>query len=102
MSKPSTDETSPEPCADRPLRRAEIDAGELVLRKRGERGAVQPHDAPTLLEERERIEDAKGEALRHAAGQGWSDISAGRYADVSDDQLEDFISHLGRGGKPTR
>lgn len=49
-----------------------------------------------LIEERERIEDAKLKALKRAARQGWADISAGRYADVADDQLEDFVRQMGR------
>lgn len=49
-----------------------------------------------LLAARERREEAKLEALQQAARQGWADVSAGRYADVGDDQLEDFIGQLGR------
>jgi antitoxin ParD1/3/4 len=49
-----------------------------------------------LIEERERIEEAKLKVLKQAARQGWSDVAAGRYADVADDQLEDFIGRLGR------
>ncbi|MBL8349824.1 MAG: type II toxin-antitoxin system ParD family antitoxin [Burkholderiaceae bacterium] len=52
-------------------------------------------DGLRLVEERERIEDAKLEALKQAARQGWADVSAGRYADVADDQLEDFVGQLG-------
>jgi antitoxin ParD1/3/4 len=48
-----------------------------------------------LVEERERIEDAKLKALRQAAKQGWADVSAGRYTDVADGQLEDFVGQLG-------
>jgi len=48
-----------------------------------------------LIEERERIEVAKLKALKQAARQGWADISAGRYTDVTDDQLDDFIGQLG-------
>ena len=49
-----------------------------------------------LIEERERIEEAKLKALKQAARQGWADVSAGRYSDVADDQLEDFVGQLGR------
>ena len=49
-----------------------------------------------LIAERERREDAKLEVLKQAARRGWADVSAGRYADVADDQLEDFIGQLGR------
>lgn len=43
-----------------------------------------------LIATRERREHAKLEALQQAARLGWADVSAGRYADVADDQLEDF------------
>jgi antitoxin ParD1/3/4 len=49
-----------------------------------------------LIEERERIEAAKLKALRQAARQGWADVTAGRYADVADDQLEELVAQLGR------
>lgn len=49
-----------------------------------------------LIEERERLEGAKMKALKQAARHGWADVSAGRYADVADDQLEDFVGELGR------
>ena len=49
-----------------------------------------------LIEERDRIEEAKLKALKQAARQGWADVSAGRYADVADDQLDDFVGQLGR------
>jgi antitoxin ParD1/3/4 len=45
---------------------------------------------------RERIEAAKLMAREQAARLGWADVSAGRYADVADDQLEDFVGQLGR------
>ena len=43
MSKSSTVKTSPDPADDKPLRRADIATGKLVLRKRGETGAVLPN-----------------------------------------------------------
>jgi antitoxin ParD1/3/4 len=49
-----------------------------------------------LIEERDRLEQAKLKALKQAARQGWVDVSAGRYADVADDQFEDFVGQLGR------
>lgn len=48
-----------------------------------------------LIEERERIEAAKLKALQQAAGKGWEDIAEGRYVDLADDQIEDFIGQLG-------
>jgi antitoxin ParD1/3/4 len=41
------------------------------------------------------IEEAKLQALKQAADKGWSDIEAGRYTDVDDDQLEDYVARLG-------
>lgn len=49
-----------------------------------------------LIEQRERLEAIKLKALQEAAGKGWADIAAGRYTDVADDQLDDFIGQLGR------
>jgi len=48
-----------------------------------------------LVEQRERLEAAKLKALKKAASQGWTEIAAGRYTDVADDQLEDFVGQLG-------
>lgn len=48
-----------------------------------------------LIEERDRTERAKLQALKQAARQGWTDISAARYADVNDDPLEGFVGQLG-------
>ena len=38
---------------------------------------------------------AKLKALRQAARLGWADVSEGRYTDVADDQLEEFVGRLG-------
>jgi uncharacterized protein (DUF4415 family) len=43
MSKPSTAITSSDSRGDKPLRRADLAAGKLVLRKRGAGGAVLPN-----------------------------------------------------------
>lgn len=48
-----------------------------------------------LIEDREREEAVKLQALRAAADQGWADIATGRYTDVADDKLDDFIGQLG-------
>ncbi len=56
-----------------------------------------------LIEERERIEQAKLRALEQATRQAWTDIAATRYVDVADDQLEEFIGQLGRrAAQPTK
>lgn len=49
------------------------------------------------LVEQHAVEDVvRIEWLRKAAELGWNDIDAGRFADVSDDGLADFIAGLGR------
>ena len=47
-----------------------------------------------LIEQRERLEAAKLQALQQAATMGWADIGAGRYVDIAEDRIEDFISRL--------
>lgn len=48
-----------------------------------------------LVEQRERMDAARLEALQEAVRKGWADIAAGCYIDLADDQLEDFIGQLG-------
>jgi antitoxin ParD1/3/4 len=48
-----------------------------------------------LIEDREREEAARLQALRAAADQGWADVAAGRYTDLADHELDDFIGQLG-------
>ena len=49
-----------------------------------------------LIEQREQLEAVKLKALQEAADKGWTDIAAGHYTDLADDQLEDFIGQLGQ------
>ncbi|MEP6503071.1 MAG: type II toxin-antitoxin system ParD family antitoxin [Betaproteobacteria bacterium] len=49
-----------------------------------------------LIDDRERFEGAKLKALKRAALQGWTDLSAGHYTEVPAEGLEDFIGQLGR------
>lgn len=53
-------------------------------------------DGLRLIEQRERLETAKLKALQDAANTGWAEIAAGRYTDLADDQLADFIGQLGQ------
>ena len=48
-----------------------------------------------LVEQQEREYEAKVQALREAARKGWDDLDAGRFDDVADDNLGDFILNLG-------
>ncbi|MCW5232445.1 type II toxin-antitoxin system ParD family antitoxin [Verminephrobacter eiseniae] len=48
-----------------------------------------------LVERREQLEAAKLKALQQAAHTGWADVAAGRYTDVPDTRLEDFVGQLG-------
>lgn len=68
----------------------------LVQSGRYQNASEVLRDGLRLVEERERREDVKLKALKQAARQGWADVSSGRYADVADDQLEDFVGQLGR------
>lgn len=48
------------------------------------------------LIERQEAEDAiKIAALRDAAERGWADLASGRYEDLADEDLDDFIGQLG-------
>jgi antitoxin ParD1/3/4 len=49
-----------------------------------------------LIEQRERLEAVKLQALQQAAETGWADITAGRYVDIVEDRIEDFMSQLGQ------
>lgn len=48
-----------------------------------------------LLERQESEEAAKLAALRTAAESGWDDLASGRYIDILDEDLDDFIGQLG-------
>ena len=49
-----------------------------------------------LIEEREAREAARLRALQEAARTGFADLDEGRYRDVADDELEDYIAVLGQ------
>jgi antitoxin ParD1/3/4 len=68
----------------------------LVLSGRYQNASEVLREGLRLIEERERREDAKLKALKQAARLGWTDVSAGRFVDVADDRLDDFVGQLGR------
>ncbi len=47
-----------------------------------------------LLERQEMEDAAKVAALRDAAERGWSDLASGRYDDIANENLDDFIGQL--------
>jgi antitoxin ParD1/3/4 len=49
-----------------------------------------------LIKQREARESAKLEALRTAARIGFADLEEGRFVDVLDSELDDYIGWLGR------
>jgi antitoxin ParD1/3/4 len=52
-------------------------------------------DGLRLVEQREAENAARLDALREAAAVGWRDLEAGRYRDVSEDGLPDYVAQLG-------
>jgi antitoxin ParD1/3/4 len=48
-----------------------------------------------LLERQELEDAARLAALRDASNHGWSDLAVGRFDDVADGSLDDFIGQLG-------
>lgn len=55
-----------------------------------------------LVEREKASEDAKVSVLRQAAEQGWSDLASGRFDEVDDESLDDFIGQLGVRAARTR
>jgi antitoxin ParD1/3/4 len=49
-----------------------------------------------LVEQREATETAKLEALRRAAEVGWLDVDAGRYEEVAENEIADWVAEIGR------
>lgn len=54
-----------------------------------------------LLEREEAEEASKTAVLRRAAEEGWADLATGRFNDVAEEELDDFIGQLGSRGSRT-
>lgn len=68
----------------------------LVKTGRYQNASEVLRDGLRLVEQREAKETAKLAALREAANIGFHDIEQGRFEDIAEDDLEEFISGLGQ------
>ncbi len=75
----------------------------LVSSGRYQNASEVLRDGLRLVEQREAEDAARLDALREAAQAGWRDLEAGRYRDVSEEALVDYVGQLGaRAGKRAR
>jgi antitoxin ParD1/3/4 len=68
---------------------------ELVRSGRYQNASEVLREGLRLLEREEAEEAAKVAVLRRAADEGWADLASGRFDDVDDESLDDFIGQLG-------
>ncbi len=67
----------------------------LVRSGRYQNASEVLRDGLRLVEQREAEQAAKLEALRSAVQIGWRDVEAGRYRDVGQEDLAEYIAGLG-------
>ena len=68
---------------------------ELVKSGRYQNASEVLREGLRLVEREQAEEAAKVAILRQAAERGWSDLASGRFDDVDDESLGDFIEQLG-------
>jgi len=68
----------------------------LVASGRFQNASEVLRDGIRLVEYRESRNAARLEALKAAAQTGWDDVAAGRYTDIDDADLDEFIASIGR------
>lgn len=68
---------------------------ELVRAGRYQNASEVLREGLRLVEQREHRDAAKLAALRAAVGEGLADLAAGRYVEIDDDGLDDYLAELG-------
>ena len=68
---------------------------ELVRSGRYQNASEVLREGLRMIERQLTMDATKLQALRTAADQGWADVATGRYDDVADEDLADFIGQWG-------
>ena len=66
----------------------------LVQSGRYQNASEVLHEGLPLIEQRETTRDVQAQSASGGADKGWVDIAEGRYADLANDQIEDFVCKL--------
>lgn len=75
---------------------------ELVSTGRYQNASEVLREGLRLVEQRERSDAAKLAALRAAVDVGRADLAAGRYVEIDDDELDDYLAELGERARSRR